>query len=119
MKKTCSGVFGLACLCAAFGAQVAATEAPQSSRSAARRPAPKAVVATEAPSQDAEPGARVVRYGPKDVVRIKTKLRYTTLIVLPQDEQILDFTVGDKDAWVINGAENFAYVKPAKAGAET
>lgn len=63
--------------------------------------------------------ARVVSYGDKDVVQIKTKLRYSTLLVLPKNEQILDFTCGDKDWWVINGAQNFAYVKPAKAGAQT
>lgn len=68
---------------------------------------------------EAPPGAKVVQYGEKDVVRIKTKLRYTTLIVLPKNEQILDFTCGDKDFWVVNGAQNFAYVKPAKAASET
>ncbi|MBZ5634905.1 MAG: TrbG/VirB9 family P-type conjugative transfer protein [Acidobacteriia bacterium] len=61
----------------------------------------------------------VVRYSDKDVVKVKTKLRYTTLIVLPKGEQILDFTCGDKEFWVVNGTQNFAYVKPAKAGAET
>ena len=53
----------------------------------------------------------------RDVVAVKTKLRYTTLIVLPKNEQILDFTCGDKEFWVVNGNQNFAYVKPAKAGA--
>ena len=44
------------------------------------------------------------------------RLRFTTLIVLPKAEQILDFVCGDKEFWVVNGAQNFAYVKPAKAG---
>jgi type IV secretory pathway VirB9-like protein len=39
--------------------------------------------------------------------------------VLPKNEQILDFTCGDKDLWVINGTQNFAYIKPAKLGART
>jgi type IV secretory pathway VirB9-like protein len=65
------------------------------------------------------PAARVVQYGERDVVPIKTRLRYTTLIVLPKNEQILDFTCGDKEYWVVNGNQNFAYVKPAKAGART
>jgi type IV secretory pathway VirB9-like protein len=42
-----------------------------------------------------------------------------TLIMLPKEEQILDFTCGDKDWWVINGTQNLAYIKPAKAGAQT
>ncbi len=66
-----------------------------------------------------QPTAKIVPYGEKDVVQIKTKLRYSTLLVLPKTEQILDFTCGDKDFWVINGAQNFAYIKPTKTGAET
>ena len=65
------------------------------------------------------PEAKVVQYGDKDVIRLKTKIRYTTLIVLPKNEQILDFTCGDKEYWVVNGSANLAYVKPAKPGAQT
>jgi type IV secretory pathway VirB9-like protein len=64
-------------------------------------------------------GARVVAYGEKDVVAVRAKVRYTTLIVLPKNEVILDFTCGDKEFWIVNGTANFAYVKPAKAKAET
>lgn len=60
-----------------------------------------------------------VSYGDKDVVMIRTKIRYTTLIKLPPSEKIVDFTCGDKDFWVINGAENIAHVKPAKVGSST
>jgi len=66
------------------------------------------------------PTTKVISYGNRDIVPVmKTKLRYTTLIVLPKEEQILDFTCGDKEFWVINGNQNFAYIKPAKAGAQT
>ncbi|MDQ6708817.1 MAG: TrbG/VirB9 family P-type conjugative transfer protein [Acidobacteriota bacterium] len=85
-------------------------------------PAPEAArtaPALEIPSSPAEPAAKVVPYGDKDVVKVKTKLRYTTLIVLPKNEQILDFTCGDKEYWVVNGSQNFAYIKPAKAGSQT
>jgi type IV secretory pathway VirB9-like protein len=63
--------------------------------------------------------ATVVEYGERDVVRLKAKLRYTTLIVLPKNEQILDFTCGDKEYWIVNGTQNFAYVKPARANSQT
>src|SRR5215469_14948351 len=63
--------------------------------------------------------ATVVQYGEKDVLRLKAKLRYTTLIVLPKNEQILDFTCGDKDFWIVNGTQNFVYVKPARVNSET
>src|SRR5258708_3683754 len=63
--------------------------------------------------------ATVVSYGERDVVRLKAKLRYTTFIVLPKNEQILDFTCGDKEFWIVNGTQNFAYVKPARANSRT
>jgi len=60
--------------------------------------------------------ARVVKYGKEDIVPVRAKLRFSTLIVLPEDEEILDFTTGDKEFWVINGAHNLCYVHPAQAG---
>src|SRR6266446_9331404 len=63
--------------------------------------------------------ATVVEYGERDVLRLNAKLRYTTLIVLPKNEQILDFTCGDKEFWMVNGTQNFAYAKPARPRAET
>jgi type IV secretory pathway VirB9-like protein len=63
-----------------------------------------------------EPAARVVKYAKEDIVPVRAKLRFSTLIVLPEDEEILDFTTGDKEFWVINGAHNLCYIHPAQAG---
>jgi len=63
-----------------------------------------------------EAAARVVKYAKEDIVPVHAKLRFSTLIVLPDDEEILDFTTGDKEFWVINGAHNLCYVHPAQAG---
>lgn len=71
------------------------------------------------PPAELEPTARSVQYGERDVIKITTKLRYTTLLVLPTGENILDFTTGDKEFWVIDGTQNLAYLKPAKAAAQT
>jgi type IV secretion system protein VirB9 len=68
---------------------------------------------------DPEPSTKTIGYGTKDVVKLNTKVRFTTLIVLPQNERILDFSCGDKEFWIINGNQNFAYVKPAKEGSMT
>jgi type IV secretion system protein VirB9 len=57
-----------------------------------------------------------VKYSKEDIVPVRAKLRFSTLIVLPEDEEILDFTTGDKEFWVINGAHNLCYVHPAQAG---
>jgi type IV secretion system protein VirB9 len=77
--------------------------------SAAALPCSPAHAATEA-------AARVVKYSKEDIVPVHAKLRFSTLIVLPEDEEILDFTTGDKEFWVINGAHNLCYVHPAQAG---
>ncbi len=79
----------------------------------------ESTAAARSGSDGPEAQARTVHYGDRDVIRLRTKIRYTTLIVLPKNEQILDFTCGDKDFWVVNGNANFAYVKPAKAGIQT
>ena len=71
------------------------------------------------PAHAATESARVVKYGWNDIVTVHAKVRYSTLIVLPKNEQILDFTTGDKDFWIINGAHNFCYVHPAKEGIKT
>ncbi len=86
--------------------------------------APAAIAATppaSAPSTavPTSESAKVVSYSGKDIVSVKAKVRFTTLIVLPKQEQILDFTCGDKEFWIVNGSQNFAYVKPAKTGSQT
>jgi type IV secretion system protein VirB9 len=64
-------------------------------------------------------GARLVHYSQKDVITIYAKLRFSTLIVLPANEEILDYTTGDKDYWIINGVHNLCYLKPAAKGIST
>jgi type IV secretory pathway VirB9-like protein len=64
-------------------------------------------------------GARVVQYSETAIIPIHAKLRYSTLIVLPANEEILDYTTGDKDFWIINGVHNLCYVHPAKADIQT
>jgi type IV secretion system protein VirB9 len=68
------------------------------------------------PARAAGDGARVVKYSKQDIVPVRAKLRFSTLIVLPDDEEILDFTTGDKEFWIINGAHNLCYVHPAQTG---
>lgn len=61
-------------------------------------------------------GARVVHYSQTDIIPIRAKIRFSTLIILPANEEILDFTTGDKDFWIINGVHNLCYIHPAQAG---
>lgn len=92
----------------------------------AQTPSPQATAAVSIPKPPEATAvvpsastATVMQYGERDVLRLKAKLRYTTLIVLPKNEQILDFTCGDKEFWIVNGTQNFAYVKPARVNSQT
>src|SRR5262249_27490823 len=64
-------------------------------------------------------GIREVTASARSVIPLQTRLRYTTMILLPEDEEILDVLCGDKDWWVISATHNIAHVKPAKEGAAT
>ena len=61
-----------------------------------------------------DPGARTVEYDETDIIPVRAKVRFSTLIVLPRDEEILDATTGDKEFWIINGAHNLCYLHPAR-----
>src|SRR6202049_2260638 len=74
-------------------------------------------ISLEATPVFADPGgARTVKYSQQDIIPVRAKLRFSPLIVLPQNEDILDFATGDKEFWIINGAHNLCYVHPAQAG---
>src|SRR5262245_29306266 len=62
---------------------------------------------------------REVSASERSLIPITTKLRYTTMILLPEGEEILDVVCGDRDFWVIAANQNAAHVKPAKEGAAT
>ncbi len=64
----------------------------------------------------ADSGARTVQYAETDIIPVHAKVRFSTLIVLPADEEILDATTGDKEFWIINGAHNLCYLHPAQQG---
>lgn len=64
-------------------------------------------------------GIREVTASERSLIPLQTRLRYTTMIVLPDGEEILDVICGDRDFWVISAVQNVAHVKPAKAGTET
>ena len=64
-------------------------------------------------------GIREVSASPRSLIPLQTKLRYTTMVVLPEGEEILDVICGDRDFWVISSTHNIAHVKPAKEGAAT
>lgn len=72
-----------------------------------------------APPAIGQTGVREVSATERGVISLQTRLRYTTMVVLPEGEEILDVLCGDRDFWVISATHNIAHVKPAKAGAET
>ena len=60
--------------------------------------------------------ARTVQYHSQDIVPIRAKVKYTTLIELPTTEKIMEAATGDKDFWIVDVVGNFCFVHPAKQG---
>lgn len=71
------------------------------------------LVATVAHGQQT---ARVVKYHANDIVSVRAKMRYTTLIQLPSTEKIMEVATGDKDFWIIDAIGNYCFLHPAKEG---
>jgi len=64
----------------------------------------------------AQESARTVQYHSQDIVPIRAKVKYTTLIELPTTEKIMQAATGDKDFWIVDVVGNFCFVHPAKQG---
>ncbi len=60
--------------------------------------------------------ARTVQYHAQDIVPIHAKVKFTTLIVVPPTEKIMEAATGDKDFWIVDVVGNFCFVHPAKQG---
>jgi type IV secretion system protein VirB9 len=64
----------------------------------------------------AQESARIVQYHAQDIVPIRAKVKYTTLIEVPPTEKIMEAATGDKDFWIVDVVGNFCFVHPAKQG---
>jgi type IV secretion system protein VirB9 len=64
----------------------------------------------------AQESARTVQYHSQDIVPIRAKVKYTTLIEVPPTEKIMEAATGDKDFWIVDVVGNFCFVHPAKQG---
>src|ERR1700677_3989553 len=60
--------------------------------------------------------ARLVKYHANDIVSVRAKMRYTTLIELPSTEKILEVATGDKDFWIIDTVGNYCFLHLTKEG---
>jgi type IV secretory pathway VirB9-like protein len=76
-------------------------------------------VVLSASARAQEASARTVAYHSQDIVPIKAKMKFTTLIQVPPTEKIMEAATGDKDFWVVDVVGNFCFVHPAKAGIST
>jgi type IV secretion system protein VirB9 len=77
-----------------------------------------AAFAQSTPAAPAEQ-ARTVQYHSQDIVPIRAKVKYTTLIVVPATEKIMEAATGDKDFWIVDVVGSFCFVHPAKPGIST
>ena len=78
----------------------------------------KAAPASDKPPAQ-PPGVLRIQAAPDQIVEVRTKIRHTTVLVLPQGENILDFVVGDSDYWHLSGSANLAYLKPLDEKVQT
>ena len=92
---------------------ITAQEAPE----AEATPTPPA--AQETPEAAAETSVIRVGDNPDQIIRLRTRVRHTTVIQLPGRENILDFVVGDSEYWHLTGAANLAFLKPISEGVST
>ena len=90
-----------------FAVLCAAVAADDKTTPAGAKPAPQT------------PGVLRVQSQPDQIVEVRTKTRHTTVLVLPQGENILDFVVGDSDYWHLSGSANLAYLKPLDEKVQT
>ena len=78
-----------------------------------------ALAATQPNQPASTDSARTVQYHQQDIVPIRAKLKYTTLIVVPPTEKIMEAATGDKEFWVVDVIGSFCFVHPAKQGIAT
>ena len=62
---------------------------------------------------------RTIVYHARDLIALHAKVHYSTLIVLPESDDVVEATCGDKEFWIVNARGPLVSVKPAKAGTET
>ncbi len=84
-------------------------------------PAAAATSPTATAQETLAPEPLVIRVGdnPDQIIRLRTRVRHTTVIQLPGRENILDFVVGDSEYWHLTGAANLAFLKPISEGVST
>ena len=83
--------------------------------------APAGLPAQQAGDDKPPPSSSVLRVAEQEdqLVEIRTRIRHTSLLVLPAGEEILDFVVGDADYWHLTGSANIAYLKPLEPEVRT
>src|SRR5258708_28808503 len=64
----------------------------------------------------ADSGAKTVKYAETDIIPVHAQIRFSTLIVLPVNEEILDATTGAKEFWILNCTHNLCYLHPSQQG---
>jgi type IV secretory pathway VirB9-like protein len=74
------------------------------------------LLASSVVASSAQESARTVQYHSQDIIPIRAKVKYTTLIELPTTEKIIEAATGDKEFWIVDVVGNFCFVHPAKQG---
>lgn len=62
---------------------------------------------------------KIQKFGESDLNVIHTKIRFTTIVVLPEGEELSEVTCGHSEWWVVEGKDGIVHIKPSKEGAQT
>ncbi len=73
-------------------------------------------VISAVPSLYCQSAARTVSYHSQDIVNVRSRVKFTTLIQIPATEKIIEAATGDKEFWIIDVVGSFCFVHPAKPG---
>jgi hypothetical protein len=71
------------------------------------------------PIRAQDDGVREVVSTGRNIIPLTLKLRYSTMIHLPDGDELLDFVCGDTANWTITPIANYLHVKPNKESAHT
>jgi type IV secretion system protein VirB9 len=66
-----------------------------------------------------EDNVRQVTVSERSIVPLNSRMRFTTMIILPVGDEIQEIVCGDRDYWIISAGQNIAHIKPAKLAAST
>lgn len=62
---------------------------------------------------------RKIDFDPDQIPTVRTRVKYNTILVLPEGEEVVQALVGNPELWRVDGGANILSIKPGKEGDST